>query len=425
MESSNEARGYPGGHLKAGSGSCWMKAATTAIRLCGVALIIAAIIINPAFTLKPTVSYVEFVNLTFIKIYIVILELLLFLLGAVCIFRPGRVASKIKGISPANLYRRKAEISLLLMSFLLCLIVLEMFSRFLFANANNLPFNYKRAEMVYPALYTIKKNFVAGDTNVLLLGGSVLYNSFDTLSRGGADCELTFHNAAYIAHTSLDSLYKYKYLSENGYKFDYIVFYHGINDLRLNNIPPEYFKNDYSHYYYYKLHGHLFGGKWSVYDLFTASTLAYNAYQLFFKVYSLTTFRTNSFIPYDIPVSTLTKYGIDIKSEATFSDNLSGIIELSKSDNSTLVVPLFATEKDFADTELTRIWGEPENVIKGIARHNNVISRLQQDFVLIETKGISADKSNFEDICHYTQQGRFKFGALIVHTICPPSRLYD
>jgi hypothetical protein len=395
-----------------------MKTANTGVILCGVTLIISAIAINPVFIFKPTLSSVEFVNLTFIKIYIVILELLLFLLGSVCIFRPRKVVDKIKGLNPASLYRRKAEISLLLTSLLLCLMGLELFSRFLFANANNLSFNFKREEMIYPALYTIKKNFVAGDTNVLLLGGSVLYRAFETLSKAEAGCPITFHNAAYVAHTSLDSLYKYKYLTENGYRFDYIVFYHGINDVRMNNIPSEYFKKDYSHYYYYKLHGNLFGGKRAAFDLYTASTLAYNAYQLFFKVYSLTTLRKNSFIPYDIPVSTLTKYGNDVKSEATFSDNLSGIIELSKSTDSSLIVPLFATQKDFADTEMTRIWGEPENVVKGIARHNNVISRLQQDFILIETKDISADKENFEDICHYTAPGRLKFGELIVRKIC-------
>ncbi len=402
-----------------------MKAAKIGIVLFGVLLISAAIAINPVFTIKPTEAYVEFVNLTFIKFYIIIIELVLFLVGWACLFKPGKVMVKISNLSIQNIYRRKAEISLMSISVLLALITLELFSRFFFASEHNLPFHYNREEMVYPALYTIEKNFTADGTNVLLLGGSVLHNAFDTLREEGAkaDAAITFHNAAYIAHTSLDSLYKCDYLSKNGYTFDYIIFYHGINDVRLNNIPPEYFKKDYSHYFHYKLHSHIFDENWTVYDLVAVSTLGYNAYQLFYKVYSLTTFKKKSFIPYDIPASNLVKYGKTIKTEATFKRNLSGIIERSKASNAVLIVPLFATQKDFARTELTRIWGEPENVLKAVSTHNGAIRRLQPNFVLIETEVIGADKNYFEDICHFTPQGRLKFSKLILQKIHPVRKL--
>ena len=53
------------------------------------------------------------------------------------------------------------------------------------------------------------------------------------------------------AHTTLDSYLKHKALHNK--TFDVVVIYHGINEVRANNSPPEIFKPDYSHYAWYEL----------------------------------------------------------------------------------------------------------------------------------------------------------------------------
>jgi hypothetical protein len=57
-------------------------------------------------------------------------------------------------------------------------------------------------------------------------------------------------NLAKPAHTSRDSLLKYAALGEA--RFDLVIFYHGINEARTNNAPPEIFREDYAHYSWYE-----------------------------------------------------------------------------------------------------------------------------------------------------------------------------
>ena len=45
-------------------------------------------------------------------------------------------------------------------------------------------------------------------------------------------------NLAMPAHTSRDSWLKYAALRDA--RFDLVIFYHGINEARVNNAPPEY-----------------------------------------------------------------------------------------------------------------------------------------------------------------------------------------
>jgi len=294
---------------------------------------------------------------------------------------------------------------------------LEFLSRLLFAHVNELPINYSAEEMIYPALYQIKQNYTYEGVNILLLGGSVLYRNAKTLQKLGDSHSFDFYNAAFIAHTSRDSLYKYQYLAREKLKFDYVIFYHGINDVRLNNIPEKFYKEDYSHYYYYKLVNQAFDAKKSATDIFLSSTLAYNSYHLFCKIYSLTIFRKREFVPYDIPVPELTEYGDQIKTVKSFRSNLNRIINLSKPQKAILIVPYFAFQATSVDHDMTRIWGKPQNVVKGIKRHNAVVAQIQDDLMTIDTDEISADISNFEDICHLTDQGKHKFATLLISKI--------
>ncbi len=388
------------------------------VKLTGFIFILLAIICNPFFIIKQPPSFVKFDNLIYIKVFIVFDELLFFALGIVWFFKPERVISKIKYLNPLFLYReKKRELTLLLISCIVCLIILELFSRMLFANANRLPFMYSAEEMIYPALYNLKQNYTDEGVNILLLGGSVLFENSKILKEMGRRHAFNFYNAAYIAHTTLDSLYKYKYLIKNKLKFDYVIFYHGINDVRLNNIPSKFYRDDYSHYYYYKLINIVFKYNEPKSALFLKSTLGYNFYNLFCRVYSLTRFRKMKFVPYDIPVPELTQYGCEIKSAKSFRKNLNKIAMLSKKEKAVLIVPYFAFQQSLANADMTNIWGNPENVVKGIIRHNEIISETQGRFVTINTKAISVDRPIFTDICHFTIQGQKKFGELIINKL--------
>ncbi len=88
---------------------------------------------------------------------------------------------------------------------------------------------------------------------VLLLGGSVLHQLFGDLSqrlRTGLEQKLgrKVHvaNLANLGLTSRDSLNKYAHLSDK--RFDLVIAYEGINDVKLNNTPPGAYRADYSHH---------------------------------------------------------------------------------------------------------------------------------------------------------------------------------
>ena len=113
---------------------------------------------------------------------------------------------------------------------------------------------------LYPELWQLgwKAADVRGQNavRILLLGGSVMHPAWGnveqelrerlTIRLGQA---VVVFNMAEIGHTSRDSYVKYRTLA--GQRFDMVVFYHGINEARANNVPPAMFRSDYSHYAWY------------------------------------------------------------------------------------------------------------------------------------------------------------------------------
>jgi hypothetical protein len=58
-------------------------------------------------------------------------------------------------------------------------------------------------------------------------------------------------NLSMPALTSRDGWLQYAAIGEG--RFDLVMVYHGINDARANNAPPEIFREDYSHYSWYEI----------------------------------------------------------------------------------------------------------------------------------------------------------------------------
>src|SRR3954449_6666102 len=92
--------------------------------------------------------------------------------------------------------------------------------------------------------------------DILFLGGSVLTNDFGSIEpllrqrlETGTDRKVRIFNCAGAAMTTRDSLIKYRQLKSPA--FDLVFIYEGLNDVRLNNIPPQKFRADYTHNSWY------------------------------------------------------------------------------------------------------------------------------------------------------------------------------
>ncbi len=316
-------------------------------------------------------------------------------------------------------------------SILLGLLIGEMMSRFLMASERNIPLFFAVEQYIYPPLYAELKDYSPGNINILLLGGSTLNFLAEPLKKQlpQKSGKIRFYNLAYPAHTSQDSINKLRYLVSEGYHFDYIIFYHGINEVRTNNAPGGLFARHYEHYLFYRLVNPFFKKEKSL--LYMASRLS-----LFYRLYTYyITYRCSDLIDKDIVIAKWIKYGHEIKSSDTFRANLAEVITIADSQRSSLIVPTFAfnlphnysldvfkaKKLGYADVDTfcypTEIWGSPDNVVKGIEVHNAIIRSLSSRFVFINTDNISKNITNFYDICHLSGDGEKALASLIMNKI--------
>lgn len=284
--------------------------------------------------------------------------------------------------------------------------------------------------VIYPKLRAVISRYDPEATRILLLGGSVLESSAPSIRGSDGGRPVKVYNLAQSSHTSLDSRYKYEYLVAQGYAFDYVVFYHAINDVRANNIPPELYQEDYGHYSFYKLAKKVFKEDTSLAYLVRATRPGFLLYKKWIDLTQKERMIYQGGPKFRDKVEWLA-YGKDIKSEKDFRKNLLAITELAKKQHAKLIVPQFAfnlpadysLEKfnnrtlgyayRYIDCCAAELWGVPENVVKGIEAHNNVIFAERQNYVYLPTDGISAEITNFTDICHFSEKGNEKFAALV------------
>ena len=285
----------------------------------------------------------------------------------------------------------------------------------------------------YPGLDAIDRARPSHDDHVydvLLLGGSVLHPDW-----GEVESELLkqlpeklgrpirIFNLAQSAHTSRDSLLKY--VAAGRARFDGVVIYDGINDTRTNNVPPELFQEDYSHYAWYEVvnrlatyHGHA----WFALP-YSAETLA---------LWMKQTAEPNRYAP-GLPKPEWTKYGGDVKSAASFSRNIESIVRLAAergdhvilTTDSTHIAPGYSLQA-FLDKRLDytghfkpiEIWGEPANVMKAVSRQNDALRALaaeHHDVTLVDEAALMPGSGKyFSDVCHLTPEGSKMFVEILV-----------
>lgn len=311
---------------------------------------------------------------------------------------------------------------------ILLFLPLEIASRAYWSVKNGLSFFAPCAmHIFYPALKAVEETKITKDDgyyDILFLGGSVLYDAGKWEKASALLQEklkpktllpIRVHNVARPSHSSRDSLFKYRFLSEK--HFDQIVIYDSINEVRANNCPPLMFRKDYSHYsWYQKLNF------FEHYPFFKFFTLPYTVFSLITDIQEKN--GLVEFVPTDIPNENWVQYGNFIQSAQSFENNISQIIALAKKRKEPVLIATFAfyvpgdyTYFKFKTKRLDynahlfaiEIWGKPVNVISGILTHNQALRKLAknnpQAILLDEFTKMPGGKKFYNDICHLTDAG--------------------
>lgn len=334
--------------------------------------------------------------------------------------------------SPSNIRR----ILLITLSLLICLIatlaLMEGFARVFWKVKYGIPFfqSNKILYAFYPELkdaYWKDPDLGPGEpVEILLLGGSVLHRDWGNIERDlreqltyGLKRPIRIYNLAEIGHTSRDSFLKYQTLNDK--HFDLVIFYHGINEARANNVPPDLFKADYSHYSWYETVNVL-----QKYHNHTILALPYTAKFLIIRLKEQ--LGLAQYVSMDSPRKDWLVYGQDIKSAATFESNLRGVLEIAKERNEVVLLMTFATSlpKNYSRAAFkekaldyglhlsyVELWGTPENVMKAVARHNEIVRKVASEYDNVrfvdQEKLIPKGHLYFNDVCHLTGRGSTKF----------------
>ncbi len=267
-----------------------------------------------------------------------------------------------------------------------------------------------------------------GTFDVAMLGGSALQritlSTTDELkTRLGAITGKEVHvfNLSRPALSSYDSLKKYDVVLSDK-KFDLIVFYHAINETRMNNCPRDVFRDDYGHGVWYRK----LQVMEEMQELMPYFVLPYTARYTFLGWLGSRKFRF--FVPRHRPNKSWLAEGGDIKTAKPFRDNLRRLIEAARDRNTPVLLMTFAwyvpdyyTLAKFKAKQLDydghksaiEIWGEKDHVIKGVEVHNEIIRefRSKYDHVIFfeAEKAIPKTGEYFHDICHLNEAGKLLF----------------
>jgi len=236
--------------------------------------------------------------------------------------------------------------------------------------------------------------------NVVLLGastaGQLAPGLKEELARIHGD-RLRFYNLTYSAHTSRDSLLKFRMIAHK--KLDLVLIYDGFNELRFNYTAS--FKADYTHVdRYHEISQRDMYGRVFITD--------------FSKIWG------RSCPSNDLRPDMLT-YGNTIKTDVSLRNHLD---EIAAACRGRLVLMTFAYHMP-ADYEQQRQrgiemysrgefamspdhWGRPEDIPRFMDAHNAVIRELahRHGLTLVDLqRDLPANRENFSDACHLSPAG--------------------
>ena len=273
-----------------------------------------------------------------------------------------------------------------------------------------------------------------GFYDILFLGGSVLHKDWSSVEMELRE-QLAYlgqrnvrvFNLAVPAHTSRDSLLKYAALGEA--RFDLVIFYHGINESRANNAPPEIFREDYGHYSWYENVNAL-----APYHGTAVFALPYTLRYLTNNIRHI--LQKNQYIStYSVPKQWI-QYGQTSRSAASLQHNLSALLELAEKRGDQILLMTFATYSPenysrhaFDQKQLgyglhrspIEWWGQREHVLATVAVHNEIVRRTaaqHKNVLFVDQASLMEGNARyFNDVCHLTALGSTKFVENLVRVL--------
>jgi hypothetical protein len=241
----------------------------------------------------------------------------------------------------------RKRLILILLSALLCVVSAEVAARAFWLILYGVPFRNPGRILYafYPELQRVDTELPARSDkfyDILFLGGSSLHRDWgqveqvlrEQLAYNGHRRNVRIFNLAMPAHTSRDSWLKYAALGEA--RFELVLFYHGINEARANNAPPEIYREDYSHYSWYETINTL-----ASYHGTTSFALPYTLHYLAIRIRHALT--KDSYVPTHDPRKDWVHYGRDTRSAVSFKHNLGAILDLAKRRGDRVLLMTFAT----------------------------------------------------------------------------------
>jgi len=317
------------------------------------------------------------------------------------------------------------------LSLTVAIVVAEILSRLYWKS--NISLSMRRPSEIlytfYPELKKIRKVAPSSDdkfVNILILGASALTRQHGEvekyLSERLIQCGHTnvrIFNLSVPGHTSRDSLRKYEAL--NSFHFDLVLSCNAVGDVRVNNAPPEIFKDDYSHFARDELINFL-----AQYHGTARFSLPYTLYALIlFLRYRL---NKKHYVPFARPRDRWVSYGAVLWSVQAVRDNTSRIIALASKRNEKLILltsafyspqnySLEAFQKKQLDYVLHshpfEIFGDPGNVKKALLAHNELFRELAKhhaEVALVDQEKLMENCPEcFNDPVHFTVVGSVRF----------------
>ena len=262
---------------------------------------------------------------------------------------------------------------------------------------------------------------------VLTLGGSTMFlrnmtqRIKDHLTNGHPDHAFEVLGAAFPTHDSRQSVIKYDHLRKK-LRFDYVIVYHGINDLWSNNVPRKDFQDDYSHV------GPFHKRTW----LLDRSLLARHIYKAYWYG-KRDLWRASGRVFHEIN-------GAQFASARALAANLDTIVGQVREDGAVPILMTFAWHipKDYSlDAFISNrlgyssdkvppdccdvgVWGPLDFVATGLAKHNAAIrevARIREVVMIDQEALLSTDVQHFQDVCHFSENGADKFARTVAETI--------
>ncbi|MDA0832733.1 MAG: SGNH/GDSL hydrolase family protein [Planctomycetota bacterium] len=289
-------------------------------------------------------------------------------------------------------------------------------------------------QLIYPELFKSGVLDILQDDSdttcdVVLIGGSTLEQTADEIEkqlRYAWGDDVRVYNLAKAAHTSRDTLFKFRKLPERG--IDLVVLYDGFNDIRMNCVPTADFKGDYTHCnWYVDMERRLQKRGTGMQELVTRDLKA-----------------IGTLIDLGQPSDEWLDEGATVKSTEPFRENIAAILRTCRDRNIPVVLMTFPwylpsnyTAEKLANGELdygkgayrmhAESWGRPENINRTMTAHNEVIHELAAEPEFASTvrfvdqvELLSASGTHFSDPCHFTPAGIERFAKNLAEKVERP-----